>query len=166
MPRAFRPALLALGLCLGAPAATAEPMTLDAVLTTTDSISLNFQNDSRRFLTLLQREGSATGHGVFEGARVVEYGMHDVTGGESGEAAGYLEVTTSDGAVAYFRWSLRAVFVAAPDGQATVINSGQWQLDGGTGRFAQLKGVGTLRIEFPSKTERRYLLEGDIAAAQ
>ena len=155
--------VLSFALCLGAAQAVAEPVTLDAVLSTTDSISLNFKDDTRRFLTLLQREGTATGAGPFEGAKVVEYGMHDVTGGEAAEATGFLEVTTTTGDVAYFRWSLRAFFVGEPAGKTRLANAGHWELAGGTGQFATLRGVGTMAIQVPSKTERRYILEGEIA---
>jgi len=111
--RLLRPIMLGLVLCFGAARAGAEPMTLDVVLTTTEDISLNFQNDKRHFLTLLLREGTAAGNGVFEGA--------------------------------------------------TVANSGLWELAGGTGRFAAQRGTGSLTIGFPSKTERRYVLTGDIS---
>ena len=157
--------VLGLTLCLGASGAAAEPVTLDAILTTSDSISLGFKDDQRHFLTLILREGSATGRGLFEGAKVVEYGMHDVTNGDSGTASGYLEVTTTGGDIAYFRWSLRAFFVAEPDGKTRLINNGHWELAGGTGQFAAMRGVGTMLIEFVNKTDRRYLLDGDIAPA-
>ena len=163
--RPLQAAFLGLALGLGFTAAAAEPMILDAVLSTTDQISLGFKNDSRRFVTLIQREGSAAGGGMFQGAKVVEYGMHDVTSGEGGTANGYLEATTTGGDIAYFEWRLRAFFVAGPDGNTRVINSGYWELTGGTGQFATMRGVGTLRLEFVSKTDRRYVLEGDISPA-
>ncbi len=154
---------LALYLGIGATGASAEPVVLDAVLSTKADISLAFKDDSRHFVTLLRRDGSATGDGVFKDAQVVEYGMHDVTVGDSAKASGYIEATTSGGDVAYFRWRLRAHFVAGPDGKPKPINNGYWELAGGTGQFAGMRGVGTMLIEFPSKTERRYLLEGDIS---
>ncbi len=157
--------MLGSALCFAAAEAGAEPMTLDAVLTTTEDISLNFENDKRHFLTLLLREGTAGGEGVFEGAAVAEYGMHDVTGEVGGEASGYVVATTTGGDIAYFRWRLQAVFVEGADGKAEVVNSGLWELAGGTGQFAAQRGVGSLKIEFPSKTERRYILTGDIAPA-
>lgn len=163
--RFLRSIMLGLGLGFGAAAASAEPMTLDVVMTTTNDISLGFQDDKRHFLTLLLREGNAAGEGVFEGAKVAEYGMHDVTGGVGGEASGYLVATTTGGDIAYFRWQLRAFFVAGPDGKSEVINSGHWELAGGTGQFATQRGVGSLSLEFPSKTERRYILTGDISPA-
>ena len=99
---------LALYLATGLVGASADPMILDAVLSTKADISLAFKDDSRHFVTLLRREGSATGDGVFKDAQVVEYGMHDVTRGDSAKASGYIEATTSGGDVAYFRWQLRA----------------------------------------------------------
>lgn len=163
--RLLRSIMLGLVLCSGAAGAGAEPMTLDVVLTTTDDISLNFQNDKRHFLTLLLREGTAEGDGVFEGATVAEYGMHDVTSGVGGEASGYIVATTTSGDIAYFRWHLRAFFVEGGEGKSRVVNSGLWELAGGTGQFAALRGTGSLAIGFPSKTERRYVLTGDTSPA-
>ena len=163
--RRIQAALLGLALCLGATGAAAEPMILDVVLSPKDQINLDFKDDSRHFVILMQREGSADGSGVFEGAKVVEYGMHDVTRGDSGKASGYFEATTTGGDIAYFRWRLRAWFVAGPDGKTKVINNGYWELTGGTGQFATMRGVGTMLLEFVSKTDRRFVLEGDISPA-
>ena len=44
-----------------------------------------------------------------------------------------------------------------------MIDKGHWELVGATGQFADMRGVGSLLLEFVSKTDRRYLLEGDIA---
>lgn len=163
--RLMRAALLGFAVWLGAGSAAAEPMRLDVVLTTQESISLGFKNEEGHFLTLLRREGTAEGEGRFVGAAVAEYGMHDVAGGEQAEASGYIEATTAAGAIAYFRFQLRAFFVKGTDGNTTVINDGLWELAGGTGDFAALRGVGNLRIEFVGKTERRYILEGDLSPA-
>lgn len=156
---------LALFLSIGSNEGQAEPMTLDAVVSTTQDISLAFKDDDRHFVTLLLREGSAKGDGVFTNAKVVEYGMHDVTRGDRAKASGYIEATTIEGDIAYFRWRLRAAFVAGPDGKPKLVNSGNWELTGGTGQFATLRGVGTMYIEFLNKTERRYVLEGDLSPA-
>ncbi len=163
--RPIRSALFGLALCLGANGAVAEPITLDVVLSPKDQIRLDFKDDDRHFLLLTQREGKAAGGGVFAGAQVVEYGIHDVTRGDGGKASGYLEAITTGGDIAYFRWRLRALFVAGSDGKAKVIDNGYWELTGGTGQFATMRGVGTLLLEFVSKTDRRFLLEGDISPA-
>ena len=163
--RPIQATLLGLAFCLSTAGATAEPMTLDVVLSPKDEIRLDFKDDSRHFVLLTQREGSADGSGVFAGAKVVEYGMHDVTRGDGGKASGYFEATTTGGDIAYFRWRLRALFVAGADGKAKVIDNGYWELTGGTGQFATMRGVGTMLLEFVSKTDRRIVLEGDISPA-
>jgi hypothetical protein len=158
-------AFLAFALCLGSTGAAAEPVTLDVVLSPKDQINLDFKDDNRHFVILMQRSGTAAGSGAFTGATVVEYGFHDVTSGVGGDASGYLEATTTGGDVAYFRWHLRALFVAGPDGKSRLINNGYWELSGGTGQFAAMRGVGSLFLEPVSKTDRRFLLEGDISPA-
>jgi hypothetical protein len=163
--RRLQAVLLGLTLCLGAAGAAAEPVTLDVVLSPKDQIQLDFKDESGHFVLLSQREGSADGSDLFAGAKVVEYGMHDIVRGNGGEASGYLEATTTGGDIAYFRWRLRAFFVAGPDGKAKVIDNGYWELAGGTGQFATKRGVGTMLLEFVSKTDRRYVLEGDISPA-
>jgi len=163
--KSIRLALFGLALCFAGNQVVAEPMVLDVVLSPKDEIRHDFKDDDRHFLLLTEREGSAAGGEVFAGAKVVEYGIHDVTRGEGGKASGYLEATTTGGDIAYFRWRLRALFVMGPDGKTKVIDNGYWELTGGTGQFAAMRGVGTLLLEFVSKTDRRYLLEGDISPA-
>ena len=155
--------LVALTFGLFSTAARAEPVRLEALLTTTESISLGFKDNERHFVTLLKREGKGAGSGVFEGAKVAEYGLHDVVNGDTAQATGYLEVVTGSGDAAYLRWELRAHFVSGSDGGTKLINGGTWELAGGTGTFAGRRGVGSMRIEFPSKTERLYIFEGDIS---
>jgi hypothetical protein len=163
--RLIQAVLLGLVFCLGATGAAAEPMILDVVLSPKREIHLDFKDDSRHYVGLTQREGSADGSGVFVGADVVEYGMHDIMRGDGGERSGYFEVTTTGGDLAYFRWRSRSLYVAGPDGEAKVIDNGYWELTGGTGQFATLRGVGTLLRERVSKTNRRYVLQGDISPA-
>lgn len=154
-----------LTLCLGASGAAAESMSLDVVLSPKDEIRLHFEHDSRRHFQLTQREGTADGAGPFTGAKVVEYGMHDVVVGDRGIASGYFEVTTTEGDIAYLKWRLRAHFIAGAEDKVKVVNTGYWELIGGIGQFAGMRGVGTLLLQFVSKTERRFLFEGDISPA-
>jgi hypothetical protein len=78
---------------------------------------------------------------------------------------GNLKATTTSGDTAYFKWQLLASFVADSDGNAKVIDNGHWELVDGTGDFASMRGVGTLLLEFVDKTDRRYVVEGDISSA-
>lgn len=161
--RPIQTALLSLAICFSSAGVAAEPMTLDVVLSPKDEIRLDFKDNNHHFVILTEREGDATGSGVFLGAKVFEYAMHDMTRGDGGEASGYLEVTTTGGDIAYIRWRLRALFVVGADGKTKVIDNGYWELTGGTGQFASQRGVGTLLLEFVSKADRRYVLEGDIS---
>jgi hypothetical protein len=161
--RRIQAAFLTVALCFAASTVAAESVTLDVVLSAKDEIRLDFKDESNHFVALTQRAGTAEGGGAFAGAEVVEYGLHDVIPGDGGNATGYLEATTRDGDVAYFKWHLRAFFVAGDNGDVRIIDNGHWELAGGTGQFASMRGVGTLLLEFVSKTERRYLLEGDIS---
>jgi hypothetical protein len=145
--------------------AAADTIKLSAVLSPTDQIRLNFSSDENHFLALTQREGVADESGIFAGASVTEYGMHDIIVGDGGRAQGYLEATTTSGDTAYFAWRLQAKFVVDSDGDTKVINNGHWELVDGTGDFASMRGVGTLLLEFVDKTDRRYVLEGDISSA-
>lgn len=161
--RHIRAALSGLVFCLGAATTVAEPVTLKFVLSPKNSISLGFKDNDRHFVTLVEREGTVDGNGGFDGAKAFEYGFHDVTHGESGEAIGYFVATTTEGDSAYFRWRLRAFFVAGAEGKTKVINSGHWEITAGTGKFENVRGVGALRLEFLNKTDRRFVLEGDIS---
>ncbi len=98
-------------------------------------------------------------------AKVVEYGMRDIVRGDGGTVSGFLQATKMADDIAYFKWRLRALFVAGPQGEVKFIDNGYRELTGGTGQFASLRGVGSILIGFVSKTDRRYLLEGDISPA-
>jgi hypothetical protein len=153
---------------LGAAAAlpaTAEPMSVEAVLSPKEQMRLNFADGSKHFVLLVRREGQAEGSGPLAGAAVNEYGMHDIIPGVAGDPHGYLEFTAADGAKAYVKWLVRAVFVPNPGGKPKLLDYGHWELVGGTGTFAGMKGVGTLQIKPASKTDRRFILQGDLVPA-
>jgi len=114
---------------------------------------------------MVRREGSAAGQGLFDGASVVEFGAHDIVPGVGGDPRGYLVVTAPDGAIAYIKWQVRAVFVPGADGKPMLLDNGFWEVAGGTGRFAGLKGAGTLHIKAVNQTDRRFILTGDLFPA-
>jgi len=147
-----------------APAA-AEAIKVEAVLAPTQKMRLNFEDGSRRFVLLVRREGTAKGSGPLDGAKVTEYGMHDITPGVAGDPRGFLEFADAEGGKAYIKWQVRAVFVSGANGKPKLLDYGFWEIVGGTGKFAGMKGVGTLRIKAASKTDRRFILEGDLVAA-
>jgi len=157
-------AATALAVLASMPAA-AEPVHLEAVMAPKEQIRLDFEDGSKHFLLMVRREGVAEGGGIFEGASVVEYGAHDIVPGLGGDPRGYLVLTLPSGEIAYLKWQVRAVFVPGADGAPTLLDNGFWEVAGGTGRFAGMKGAGTLHIKAVSKTDRRFILDGDVVPA-
>jgi len=49
-------------------------------------------------------------------------------------------------------------------GKPKLADYGFWELVSGTGSFAAMRGVGSLRIKAVSKTDRNYVLEGELGA--
>lgn len=143
-------------------AAFAEETKVEAVMTPREQIRLDFEDGSQHFVLMVRREGRATGQGPLAGAAVTEYGMHDVVPGVTGEPRGYLVFSRPDGAKAYVKWQVSAVFVPGPDGKPRLLDNGVWQVVGATGSFKGLKGAGTLHIKPASPTDRRFVLEGEL----
>ncbi len=157
-------AVCALAAAASGPGAT-ESMRIEAVLAPKEQMRLDFEGGSKHFVLLVRREGKAEGGGPLAGAAVTEYGMHDIVLGVAGDPRGYLEFTAADGAKAYIKWIVRAIFVANPGGKPKLLDYGHWELVGSTGTFAGMTGVSTLQIKAAGKTERRFILQGDLAPA-
>lgn len=145
--------------------ASAEPVQIEATVMPKEEVRLDFADGSKRFVQLLNREGEATGSGPLDGTTVTEYGLHDILPGVGGDANGYLVFTAGEGDIAYVKWLLRAVFVPGPEGKPSLLNNGLWEVVGGTGQFEGLNGAGTLHVEFPSQTDRVFVLEGEMLSA-
>ena len=140
----------------------AEPVKFEALVAQKEAIRLNFADASKRFFLLIRREGKSEGQGPLAGATVQEYGAHDVVPGVGGEPHGYLEFTATDGSKSYLKWIIHAVFVPGPDGKPKLLDNGVWQVIGGTGKLEKLKGAGTFRLRFPSASDRRFVMEGEL----
>ena len=141
--------------------AAAAPVQLEAVLSPTDQIRLDFKDGSDHFVLMVRREGSAEGTGILDGAKVVEHGWHDIQPPHGADPQGYLELTAANGDIAYLKWTVRAVFVKGQE-RPRLLDYGHWELVSGTGRFADMRGVGTVVIKAESPTDRRFILEGEI----
>jgi len=142
--------------------AKAEPVKFDALVAQKEALRLDFADGSKHFFLLVRREGKSEGQGPLAGATVSEYGAHDITPGVGGEPRGYLEFTKADGDKAYIKWMIQAIFVPGPDGKPKLLDNGVWQVAGGTGKLAKLKGAGTFHLVATGPTERRFVLEGEI----
>jgi len=146
--------------------AVAAPLKIEAVMTPKEQILLDFADGSKHFVLMVRREGKAVGAGGFSGASVTEYGVHDITPGVGGNPRGYLVFTTPEGDIAYVKWQVRAVFVPGPEGKPMLLDNGFWEVTGGTGKFGNLSGAGTLHIKPATGTDRRFILEGDLIPAE
>lgn len=144
------------------PIALAEPVKFEALVARKEAMQLNFTDQSKRYLLLVRQEGKSEGQGPLAGATVQDYSAHDIVPGVGGEAVGYLEFTTADGSKAYIKTVLQAVFVPGPEGKPKPLPDGVWKVVGATGKLEKLKGAGTFRLGFPSPTERRFVMEGEL----
>lgn len=146
--------------------AMSEPLNVRAAMVPKEQIKLDFKDGSGHFVLMVRREGTASGTGLFNDAAIVEYGRHDIVPGVSGDPSGYLVATKGDGNVAYIKWTVRAIFLPGKDGKPELSDNGFWEVVSGTGAFKGLKGAGTLHIKSANPTDRIFILEGDLVAAQ
>lgn len=157
-------AALGVGLVLAlTPAASADALKIEAVMSPKEKLQLDFQDGSKHFVLMVRREGQSIGTGLLAGAKVVEYGTHDIIPGVGGDPRGYLVFTAPNGDIVYVKWQARAIFVPGPDGKPRLLDNGFWEIAGSTGSLAGLVGAGTLHIKAVNPTDRRFILEGDLA---
>lgn len=156
------------GACAAALAgpALADPLNVQATMAPKEQIRLDFKDGTGHFVLMVKREGMAAGTGLFDGAAMVEYGRHDILPGVSGDPSGYLVATKGEGNVAYIKWTVRAMFLPGKDGKPELNDNGFWEIVSGTGSFKGLKGAGTLHIRSAGPTDRNFVLEGTLVAAQ
>ena len=127
-----------------------------------EQMQLNFEDGSKHFFLMVRREGQATGEGVLADSQVVEFGAHDIVPGVGGEPRGYLVLTKADGAVAYVKWQVRAVFIPGADGKPILLDNGVWEIAGATGSLSGLVGAGSLHIKAVSPSDRKFSLDGEL----
>jgi len=147
-------------------AGISAPMNIEAVMSPTEQIRLDFADGSKHFVLMVRREGKASGNGPLAGAGVTEHGWHDIVPGDSGDPRGYLTFASPDGDMAYVKWTVRAVFVPGADGKPLLLDQGVWEVVGATGKFKGMKGAGTLNIRPASETDRRFILQGELVPAR
>lgn len=146
--------------------ALADPLSVQATMVPKEQIKLDFKDGSGHFVLMVRREGTVTGTGLLNGATLVEYGRHDIVPGVAGDPSGYLVATKGEGDVAYIKWTVRAIFLPGKDGKPELNDNGFWEVVSGTGSFKGLKGAGTLHIRSAGPTDRIFVLEGKLVAAQ
>lgn len=144
--------------------ARAAPLKVEAVVSPREQIRLDFADGSKHFVSMVRREGKASGQGLLAGTAVVEYGRHDILPGVGGDPSGYLVFTLAEGDIAYVKWLVRAVYVPGADGKPVLLDNGVWEVVGGTGKFKGLQGAGTLHIGPAGATDRRFSLDGELVS--
>lgn len=166
------PASIVAGTCLLAAfigfgsVAMADPLSVQATMVPKEQIKLDFKDGSGHFVLMVRREGTAAGNGLLDGAQIVEFGRHDIIPGVSGDPSGYLVAIKGEGNVAYIKWTVRAIFLPGKDGKPELNDNGFWEVVSGTGSFKGLKGAGTLHIKSANPTDRIFILDGNMVAAQ
>lgn len=164
MRNCIRLSLAAMFLAAGV-ATHADPLAIQATMVPKEQIKLDFKDGSGHFVLMVRREGLASGTGLFDGAQIVEFGRHDIVPGVAGDPSGYLVATKGEGNIAYIKWTVRAVFLLGKDGKPELNDNGFWEVVSGTGSFKGLKGAGTLHIKSANPTDRIFILDGQLAAA-
>ena len=146
--------------------AFAEPVNVQTTLAPKEQIKLDFKDGSGHFVLMVRREGNASGSGLFDGAKVIEFGRHDIVPGISGDPSGYLVISKGEENTAYLKWTVRAVFLPGKDGKPELNDNGFWEVVSGTGNFKGLRGAGTLHIKPAGQTDRTFILDGQLIVAK
>lgn len=161
----IRASILSLALtasCIGT--VSAEPVKFEATISPKADYTLNFADDSKHLVRLVQREGKTSGAGFLAGATMLEIGMHDMLMAQNtANFMGYLVFTKTNGDILYLKYDARAQALADASGTQQLLASGSWEVAGATGQLKGTKGLGTFRMTVPSATERRWLFDGDLS---
>ncbi len=157
---------LAITVGLGAGVASAEPITIKAVMTPREQIRVDLPTPRPHFVLMVKREGQAAGTGVLAGAALTEYGMHDIRPGVDGAPRGYLVARLPNGDQAVVQWEVQATFIPGPDGKPKLLDNGVWRFIGGTGSLTGIAGAGTMHIKAVSPTDREFQLEGEVVVGR
>ncbi len=139
---------------------------IQAVMTPKAAMKFDFPTAQRHFVLLVRREGTVEGQGIWQGAKAVEYGMHDIRPGDTGVARGYVVLTLSSGAQAFMQWQVQATFVRGPGGKPKLLDNGVWRFVGGTGALQGIQGAGIMHIKPVSRTDRRFIFTGQYVLPQ
>lgn len=141
--------------------AMAAPVAVTAVMDPQEEMRFEMGDGTPHFVLAVRREGVSEGEGVLAGAKVTEFGWHDIQPPLGGDPRGYLRFEAENGDVAIIKFAVRAVFMKGADKPA-LHDDGFWELVSGTGQFADKRGVGALKIEPAGDPKRLFSLTGEI----
>jgi hypothetical protein len=157
----FTKFLGAAGLMLISSAALAAPVSVTTVLDPQEQMRFEMGDGTPHFVLAVRREGVSEGEGALAGAKVTEFGWHDIQPPMGGDPRGYLRFEAENGDVAIVKFTVRAVFMKGAD-KPELHDDGFWELVSGTGQFEGKRGVGALKIEPAGGPKRLFSLVGEI----
>lgn len=149
----------AAGLMILSGDALAAPVSVTTVLDPQERMRFEMGDGTPHFVLAVRREGVSEGEGALAGARVTEFGWHDIQPPLGGDPRGYLRFESENGDVAVIKFTMRAVFVKDAE-KPQLHDNGFWEMVGGTGQFADKRGVGALTIEPAGGPKRLFTLTG------
>ena len=138
-----------------------EPLSFSALISSVDDRSLLLKDGSDLAFRLVQRAGTVSG-GPLDGTNMVEWGMHEIAPAY-GEGRGFLLFEHPAGDEAYFRFEWTARGVIVPSGDIQPVMYGSWAAHGGSGRFQNIAGAGTVDIAIPSEESRHWQFSGALS---
>jgi hypothetical protein len=153
--------LAAISLVLVSGAAIAAPVSITTVLDPQEQMRFEMGDGTPHFVLAVRREGVSEGEGALAGAKVTEFGWHDIQPPMGGDPRGYLRFEAENGDVAIVKFTVRAVFMKGAD-KPELHDDGFWELVSGTGQFEGKRGVGALKIEPAGGPKRLFSLVGEI----
>ena len=145
-------------------AALAAPVSVTTVLDPQEQMRFEMGDGTGHFVLAVRREGVSEGEGALAGAKVTEFGWHDINPPLAGDPRGYLRFEADNGDVAIIKFTVRAVFMKGAE-KPELHDDGFWELVNGTGQFAGKRGVGVIKIEPAEGPKRLFTLSGEIGEA-
>lgn len=139
----------------------ADPVAITTVLDPKEQMRFELGDGSAHFVLAVRREGVSEGEGMLAGAKVTEFGWHDIAPPLGGDPRGYLRFESESGDVAVVKFTVRAVFMKGAD-KPVLHDDGFWELVSGTGEFGDKRGVGVIKIEPDEGPKRLFTLTGEI----
>lgn len=133
---------------------------ITATYTQMDSVVVG--DEMGHLLTLLVSEGdnvSTAEYGFMDGAKVTNMGYYDLVNG-NGIQQGYIKLAAGDD-MAFAKWEGKVTTVLDTAGTPVSSMKGTFTYIKGTGKFENIKGGGTYKGGFTSKTEYAVEWQGE-----
>ena len=162
-------ALLALTIMGTITTAGAEPLKIEMTLSNPQQLRIDFPlvGAEKHTGIYVKREGVAAPGSTWAGAKVQEVGLHDIFP-DRVWGTGYITFTLPNGDQVSMKHEFVASFLPTPDGRMAPVDHGFWEIIGGTGGLAGIRGVGRFQFKpAPSDANARvWDLAGDIAVVR